>query len=203
MEDVKKPSPLPAVLGVTGFVLALLSIAVGAMAVMKVQEGADELNGKIERAAALSLEMKKLSERIDSAVAQIENVKASDGSRVDALSKQTKTALENVARALNDNRNLIEENRKAIQEVAQAAARRSQPAQAAAPAASQQASAAPSGTTTSSDASGAKIHKIKSGDSFSKLAQVYGVTIEAIQAANPSLDSARLKIGQDVVIPSK
>lgn len=199
MEE-KKPSPLPKVLGVTGFVLALLSIAIGGAAVIKVQEGADELNGKIEKAAALSLEMKKISERIDSLAAQIENAKSSDNSRVDTLSKQTKNALENVARALSDNRTLIDENRKAIHEVAQNIAKKQQPAPQV-----QAAETSSQGNSSSVVAapSGAKIHKIKSGDSFSKLAQVYGVSVEAIQSANPSLDSSRLKIGQDVVIPTK
>lgn len=46
-------------------------------------------------------------------------------------------------------------------------------------------------------------HKIKQGESFSTLAKDYGVTVKAIQAANPGVDSSRLKIGQVVKVPPK
>jgi len=46
-------------------------------------------------------------------------------------------------------------------------------------------------------------HKIQQGDSFSTLASKYGVSVKAIQAANPGVDSTKLKIGQVVKIPPK
>jgi len=45
-------------------------------------------------------------------------------------------------------------------------------------------------------------HKIQKGDSFSTLATKYGVTVKAIQAANPGVDSTKLKIDQVVKIPA-
>ena len=52
-------------------------------------------------------------------------------------------------------------------------------------------------------AEGAKEHTIIKGDSFFTLAKKYGVTIKAIGAANPGVDSSRLKIGQKIQIPGK
>ena len=52
-------------------------------------------------------------------------------------------------------------------------------------------------------AEGAKEHTIVKGDSFFTLAKKYGVTIKAITAANPGVDSSRLKIGQKIQIPGK
>lgn len=46
-------------------------------------------------------------------------------------------------------------------------------------------------------------HTVASGDNFSKLAQRYGVTVVAIQRANPGVDSSRLQIGQVLTIPPK
>jgi LysM repeat protein len=45
-------------------------------------------------------------------------------------------------------------------------------------------------------------HKVKSGESFSKMAQQYGVSVNAIISANPNLDPRRLKVGQTVMIPA-
>lgn len=43
---------------------------------------------------------------------------------------------------------------------------------------------------------------VKSGDSFYSIAKQYGTTIKAIEAANPGVDSRRLKIGQKLVLPA-
>jgi len=48
---------------------------------------------------------------------------------------------------------------------------------------------------------GAGIHYIESGDTFSKIAKQYGVTLGQIQRANPTVDPRRLQIGQEIVIP--
>jgi LysM repeat protein len=42
---------------------------------------------------------------------------------------------------------------------------------------------------------------VKSGDSFYTIAKSHGTTIKAIEAANPGVDSRRLKIGQKLVLP--
>ncbi len=44
-------------------------------------------------------------------------------------------------------------------------------------------------------------HKIQKGESFSSLASKYGVSVKAIQAANPGVDSTKLKIDQAIKIP--
>ena len=44
-------------------------------------------------------------------------------------------------------------------------------------------------------------HTLRSGDSFYRLARRYGSTVEAIAAANPTLDPLRLPVGAAVVIP--
>lgn len=44
-------------------------------------------------------------------------------------------------------------------------------------------------------------HVIVKGDTFSALAKKYGVSVNAIKSANPSLDPNRLRIGDKVIIP--
>lgn len=45
-------------------------------------------------------------------------------------------------------------------------------------------------------------HKIAKGETFAKLAKEYKVSVKAIQAANPGVDSSKLKIGQTIQIPA-
>jgi LysM repeat protein len=46
-------------------------------------------------------------------------------------------------------------------------------------------------------------HTIVKGDYYSTLATKYGVTVKAIQAANPGKDPAKLQIGDKIKIPPK
>lgn len=48
----------------------------------------------------------------------------------------------------------------------------------------------------------AKVHVVAKGDSFSTMAKKYGVGTKAIEAANPGVDSTKLKIGQKINIPA-
>lgn len=52
---------------------------------------------------------------------------------------------------------------------------------------------APSGETS--------IYNIKSGDTLSKVAKEFGVSLSALMAANPTVNPNRLQIGQPIVIP--
>jgi LysM repeat protein len=44
-------------------------------------------------------------------------------------------------------------------------------------------------------------HTIVAGDTFSTIARKYGVSVAAIEAANPGVDSSKLKIGEKINIP--
>lgn len=45
------------------------------------------------------------------------------------------------------------------------------------------------------------MYSIKPGDTLGKVAKEHGITVEAIEKANPGIDSRRLKIGQQIKIP--
>ena len=45
------------------------------------------------------------------------------------------------------------------------------------------------------------VHEIESGDTFGRLAFLYGSTIEDILAANPGLEPTALRVGQKVIVP--
>lgn len=96
------------------------------------------------------------------------------------------------------------ENRKAIEEIAKRGVRKAQPqAQEQKPQeqAQAQAQTQAADTQTAAASGDAKTHKIQSGDTFAKLAKKYGVSLDAIIKANPSVNPSRLRIGQEIAIP--
>ena len=48
----------------------------------------------------------------------------------------------------------------------------------------------------------AKTHVVAKGEYFATIAKKYGVTVKAIEAANPGVDSTKLKIGQKLNVPA-
>ncbi len=218
MEDeletkTEKQSQLVPALGLLGLGLGVVATALGIISMIKVGDTAADMNDKIEKAAALSLETKKISDRIDSLAMQIEEIKAGDKSKYDSLISQLNAELkrmgasiENVAKSSQNNRNLIEELAKRSTRRAQA-----EPAparqQAARQAPEQTAAAAeqPAQQTAEQPAQNGeqKKYKIQSGDTFAKLAKKHGVSLDAIIAVNPDANPSRLKVGQEINIPAK
>lgn len=63
--------------------------------------------------------------------------------------------------------------------------------------------AARSGATSSEPGSATRTHKVQSGETPSSIARKYGVSVEALLAANPGLNPRRMQIGQTLTIPSR
>jgi len=59
-----------------------------------------------------------------------------------------------------------------------------------------------SGATSSVVPGQGGTHIIVAGDNFSNIAKKYGVTLADLEAANPGVDSSKLKLGQHITIPS-
>lgn len=220
MEDeletkIEKQSQLVPALGLLGLGLGVVATALGIISMVKVGDTAADMNDKIEKAAALSLETKKISDRIDSLAMQIEEIKAGDKSRYDSLISQLNAELkrmgasiENVAKSSQNNRDLIEElakrssKRTTQAELAQnrqQAARQAPERTAAAEQPAQQTQTAEQPAQNGES----KKYKIQSGDTFAKLAKKHGVSLDAIIAANPDANPSRLKVGQEINIPAK
>ena len=116
ISNTEKTSPLSFVpaLGLLGLCIAVVAVALGIFSMVKVSDTSAEMNDKIEKAAALSIDMKKISDRIDSLALQLEDAKSGDNAKVNDLAKQTQKAVESIGKILNENRAAIEENRKAM-----------------------------------------------------------------------------------------
>jgi len=60
-----------------------------------------------------------------------------------------------------------------------------------------------SSTSTTTPTAAPRVHKVQSGESLAAIARRYNVRLDALQAANPGVDSRRLKVGQSIVIPTR
>jgi len=65
----------------------------------------------------------------------------------------------------------------------------------------------PTGTTveptaTTPPASSTQEYTIQKGDTYSTIAPKFGVTVKALQTANPTVDPAKLQIGKKIIIPA-
>lgn len=218
MEDeletkTEKQSQLVPALGLLGLGLGVVATALGIISMIKVGDTAADMNDKIEKAAALSLETKKISDRIDSLAMQIEEIKAGDKSKYDSLISQLNAELKRMGASIENVAKSSQNNRSLIEELAKRSTRRAQAEPA--PARQQAAQQAPEQTATAAEQPAQqtaeqpaqngeqKKYKIQSGDTFAKLAKKHGVSLDAIIAANPDANPSRLKVGQEINIPAK
>ena len=193
---------IPLVVALIGVVFGAIGIFFGLSSQSKVStlettvaELQASLPGQISEATASVDVFKGKLSKLNQGVEALKNL-----SRMNRDSTNRK--LDTYAKEIEANRSQINKNTNEISKiptmVAAAPAPTPAPAPIAtiAPASSSDSTAAPAGVAPEG------VHIIKSGDTFGRLAAKYGVTVQAIVSANPSLDPRRLRIGQAVNIPS-
>lgn len=192
----KTPALLPA-LGILGLGIGTVALVLGIFAMKKSGDISESMSDKIEKAAALSLEIKKLSDRTDALALQIEDMKSGDDNRVEKLAKQTNDVVIKLNSMIAKNREAINDLNKAVEKLAS----RSAPSRASSQSAQTAQGAQSDAQQTQASTGGEKTHIIQSGDTFAKIAIKYKTTVDALIRANPDLRPTQLMIGQKVVIP--
>lgn len=202
IKNEKQSSSLAPALGLFGLGLGIIALAVGVMAMVKVGDTAKNMNDKIERAAALALETKKISDRIDSLALQIEEIKSSDKNSKEKLINTVRVKFNEVYTAINETRSVVNANKEAIETLAKRGVRKAQaPAETKVEQKATTEQTADQTAEQSKQDGATKKHVIQSGDTFGKLAKKYGVSVSAIVSANPNANPSRLKVGQEIIIP--
>lgn len=192
----KTPALLPA-LGILGLGIGTVALVLGIFAMKKSGDISESMSDKIEKAAALSLEIKKLSDRTDALALQIEDMKSGDDNRVEKLAKQTNDVVIKLNSMIAKNREAINDLNKAVEKLANRPAP-SRASLAICPDCPGSTIRRPANPGFNGDE---KIHIIQSGDTFAKIAIKYKTTVDALIRANPDLRPTQLMIGQKVVIP--
>ena len=71
------------------------------------------------------------------------------------------------------------------------------------PAPSEAASAGPEVSAAPTTPVGGTTYTVKAGDTMWAIAQKYGITVDALKAANPTVEPTKMRIGSELVIPPK
>ena len=190
---------LPLAVGIAGVVFGIAALAFAinsASRASRLEASVNSINQTLEASAKTPQEVKNLGDKMMSAFEQIEAVRTAGTINSNAVSKQLQNAVNALSSEISNNRNLIEKNQEAIAELATRGIRQAKTASAKAPAAAQT-----ENSPAAAKPQGGKIHKVKAGENFSVIAKKYGVNVSEIERANPDIDSRRLRIGQEIVIP--
>lgn len=193
-EEIKteKSSALLPAMGVLGLGVGTIALVLGIFAMKKAGDVSTTMTDKVEKAAALSLEIQKFSERTDSIALQIEDLKSADKSSRENLVRQFNDIIGKLNSSIVENRESIKELRAAVETLAKHRTAPRQTARAEAPAQQQEQK------SDTAEESNAEFHVIQSGDTYAKIAAKYNTTVDALIKANPDLRPSRLKIGQKV-----
>ncbi len=193
-EEIKteKSSALLPAMGVLGLGVGTIALVLGIFAMKKAGDVSTTMTDKVEKAAALSLEIQKFSERTDSIALQIEDLKSADKSSRENLVRQFNDIIGKLNSSIVENRESIKELRTAVETLAKHRTAPRQTARAEAPAQQQEQK------SDAAEDSNAEFHVIQSGDTYAKIAAKYNTTVDALIKANPDLRPSRLKIGQKV-----
>lgn len=193
-EEIKteKSSALLPAMGVLGLGVGTIALVLGIFAMKKAGDVSTTMTDKVEKAAALSLEIQKFSERTDSIALQIEDLKSADKSSRENLVRQFNDIIGKLNSSIVENRESIKELRAAVETLTKHRTAPRQTARAEVPAQQQEQK------SDAAEESNAEFHVIQSGDTYAKIAAKYNTTVDALIKANPDLRPSRLKIGQKV-----
>lgn len=189
---------LPLAIGCVALALGVAALAFAVSASSRAsnaEENFKVVKDSVEKAAALSIEMKNVNSKLEATATQLEDIKSAGVTNVNAMARQVQNTVTQLNAEIAKNRQLIAENQKAINEVAGRRGARVQ-----AQAESTSATGSASSTATEASADGKK-YNVRSGDTLLVIAKKHGKTLSEIEKANPGVDSRRLHIGQEIVIP--
>jgi LysM repeat protein len=161
-------------LPVAGVIAGVLALVLSAVALTKISSVKKELSAQID----------PISQKIEEAEGLARNAAAAadkaSGS-INKLATDTQSAFTQVAQEIGNIRGEITKVQEA--KVVKAPAK--------------------SDKATGPAVAGPDEYTIKAGDTFAKIARAHGGTLSDIQAVNPKVDGAKLKVGQKIKLPAK
>lgn len=202
VSDMEKQSGSGWMLGAAGLVVGLVGIGCGLFGFVQAQRAqamVEELRVEMEARADPVVELRQsLDRRYEELDGRLERA-GTELTRINQLDRQLRSlredsqrAFETVTRDVRSNRGAINEMTGRLGEIVDSIeARQRAPAREASP------------DPDAVDATPGGVHVIESGDTFSRIAARYGVSLSRLMGANPGVDPNRLQIGQRIVIPEE
>ena len=189
LDDFEEKRPaggwIPAALALLALVLGGAGLFFGLDASRRLASMSDSLAEGVSGVAGLEDRIGQLEARVGELAEASESLK-SRLQRASAYTSQSEKAIRKLAEEINANREQIIKTAEAL-----AGSGRPEPAS--------NAGGAPG--TVSTGAEGGS-YTVESGDTFAKIAQKTGISLQSLLDANPGVDPRRLRIGQSIVLPS-
>lgn len=188
ISTISKPT-IPIAIALVGAVVGVVALFVSINSSSRASDSEDNLlamQDSVNKAAALQVELKDMSSKIENLARELEEIRSASITNINVLSKNTKDALTAINSEVAKNRELIAN----VQKLSTSASK---------PKATTSTTKVEKTVATTS--AGGKTHRVRPGDSLSKIARTYGKKLSEIEKANPGVDSRRLNIGQEIVIP--
>jgi len=200
--DLDTTSKTPMFIGIAAIIIGIVGSLLGWMGFSKASALEAELSRVSETAAAmedLKAKLDQASNDAKSSAAEVDSLKATLNKMSQAISKDV-SGVKKDMRALTIQVGTAVKKFNALEPGAVAPAKTTT-----SPKTTTQTSGKPGATIreTSTAPSGTETYKIQKGDMLYRVAAKFGVTVPAIEAANPGLNPNRLQIGQEIVIPKK
>lgn len=169
----------------SGSILPLVGVIAGALGLILSVVALVKLS-------TIKKDLDTLSAEIPAKISTLENDVRAAASKNDNDNKQLREAVQNALNAVGEQIGALRGQITKLEEA--------QKARAAAPAPAAKGGTAPAPTGVL-NADGT--YSIAPGDTLAKVARKFAVKVDAIEAENPGLDPARLKIGQKIRVPRK
>lgn len=157
----------------------------------------DEVKSDLASTQAELKAVEKHAADLDSKFSDLAQTNSSLGTQIQNVTSQVNDALNKMGQAITDDRAQLKTQGDAL---ARLTAKPSSLSSTTTASSSSDKTAAATPTSTAEPGVGG-IHIIASGDTFGLLAKKYGVSISAIEAANPDANPTRLHLGQKITIP--
>lgn len=198
-------------LGLVGIIFGVAGIYMAAQSGIKLesyvdsQAAAPDTTG--DRLESVEARLSEITEQLASIEERLGNMGAAQVSiqrNSREMREQTQNAFEGVSREVSANRSQLNDTTSKLEELIEGlssgAVRRG--------GASTNASSGGDNADTPSTPAAAPpppegVHVVQSGDTLSKIAARYGISLSALMAANPTVDPRRMRVGQHIVIPEQ
>jgi LysM repeat protein len=192
--------------GVIAVFIGIVGIIVGLTGIILANKAQNEMKALEARLAAKPDKSSEIEGQIASLNDRLETL----GSEFVKLGRQDRQIQDNTQVAFNEVSGNVRANREALNELGTKMTELVEKLENWKPTTRVATQSVPTTQTTSTDAgsetaepaaAGESIYSIQSGDTLSKVAKEFGVSLSALMAANPTVNPNRLQIGQPIVIP--
>jgi LysM repeat protein len=202
IEPSSGPSMVPLALALLAIVLGGAGLYFGLTANQRLAPLSDSVNEGSSSAARIDKQLSALETRLTELAAQNSDlVKTVDRLRV--YGSQSEQMIKQVAASVKSNRDEIVNLAGKMNELATSGLPRPSPSVPVASSGSESTRPdIPSAAASTAAPGSATTYAIKSGDTFAKIANEKGVSLNALLDANPDADPRRLRIGQEINIPA-